>query len=169
MLFRGAVESDIEPVMTIIRQAQEALKGQGVDQWQNGYPNVSVIRHDIAHQYSYVLEEGGQVAAVAAVSFDGERTYDKIYEGKWLSDDTYAVIHRMAVGNAYKGRGLAACLISHIEDLCLSRGVTSVRVDTHEDNLPMQSALRKSGFQLCGVIYLDDKSKRLAFEKILKK
>ena len=37
-------------------------------------------------------------------------------------------------------------------------------IDTHKDNRPMQAAIRKFGFQECGVIYVADGSSRLAFD-----
>ena len=43
----------------------------------------------------------------------------------------------------------------------------SIKVDTHEQNLSMQKLLRKNNFEHCGIIYLQDNSKRIAFEKIL--
>jgi len=47
----------------------------------------------------------------------------------------------------------------------------SIRIDTHEGNLPMQSALKKAGFIRCGRIFLqggaEDGDPRIAFEKLL--
>ena len=47
----------------------------------------------------------------------------------------------------------------------------SIRIDTHEGNLPMQRALEKSGFARCGTIFLkggaEDGDPRIAFEKLL--
>ena len=42
----------------------------------------------------------------------------------------------------------------------------SIRIDTHEDNKPMRRFLEKCGFKFCGIIYLEDGSKRLAYEKL---
>lgn len=41
-----------------------------------------------------------------------------------------------------------------------------IKVDTHEENISMQKLLKKNNFKYCGIIYLEDKSKRIAFEKI---
>lgn len=41
--------------MEIIKQAQCYFKKQGIDQWQNGYPNSTVIKQDIEKKESYVL------------------------------------------------------------------------------------------------------------------
>ena len=35
------------------------------------------------------------------------------------------------------------------------------------EDIPMQNLLKKNGFSYCGVIYLEDGGKRIAFEKII--
>lgn len=167
MEFRKTVKTDINDVMNIIRQAQTYFKELGINQWQDNYPNIETINNDIDNENSYVLLKEGIIVATAAVSFDGERTYDFIYEGKWISNNEYAVIHRIAVDNNYKGLGLSSKIIKNVEQLCFSKGVYSIKVDTHEENLSMQKLLKKNKFQYCGIIYLEDGSKRIAFEKIL--
>ncbi|CUQ16035.1 GNAT family N-acetyltransferase [Clostridium baratii] len=166
MKLRKSVNEDINNIMQIIDEAKEALKEQGIDQWQNGYPNADVIRNDILNNDSYVFIKNNEIVATLAVSFDGEKTYDKIYDGNWISNDEFAVIHRIAITSKYKGTGIASEIIKMIEAMCLDKDVHSIKVDTHEFNIPMQKLLKKNDFKYCGVIYLEDKSKRVAFEKI---
>jgi len=40
-----------------------------------------------------------------------------------------------------------------------------LRIDTYQDNHPMQTALERAGFSRCGVIHLMDGSPRIAFQK----
>ena len=63
---------------------------------------------------------------------------------------------------------LGSVLLKEIGRLCLEGNFAVIRVDTHRDNRTMQRLLRKNGFCYCGIIYLEDKSERLAFEKILR-
>ncbi|GFN34932.1 GNAT family N-acetyltransferase [Tepidimicrobium xylanilyticum] len=167
MEFRKAIESDIDNIMNIIKQAQDYFKEQGIDQWQNNYPNPEVIREDIDRGYGYVLLKEGEIVGTVAVSFDGEKTYEKIYDGQWISNFDYAVIHRLAIDSYYKGQGLASIIIKNIEKMCLKENIKSIRIDTHEDNKSMQRLIQKNGFKYCGIIHLRDNSKRLAFEKII--
>lgn len=166
MKFRKSVNEDINDIMQIIDEAKEYLRKQGIDQWQNGYPNADVIKNDILNNDSYVFIKNNEIVATSAVSFDGEKTYDKIYDGNWISNDKFAVIHRIAISNKHKGTGIASEIIKMIEDICLDKNIHSIKVDTHEFNIPMQKLLKKNDFKYCGVIYLEDKSKRVAFEKI---
>lgn len=167
MEFKKAVEADIDSIINIIKQAQFYFKQQGINQWQNNYPNVETISNDITNKSSYVLLKDNIIVATVAVFFDGEKTYDYIHEGEWTKNNEYAVIHRIAIENNYKGLGLSSEIIKNVEQLCLNKNIYSIRIDTHEENLSMQNLLKKNKFQYCGIIYLEDKSKRIAFEKIL--
>lgn len=166
MRFRRTVTEDIPGIMKMIRQAQTYMKEHNIDQWQKGYPNEKVFQEDIARGYSYVLEDEGQLLGTLAVIFDGEPTYDNIYEGSWKTEGTsYGAIHRVAVAEELKGRGIAGTMLSEAEKLCRERGIRSMRNDTHRDNHSMQRMLAKNGFEYCGIIYLEDGAERIAFEK----
>lgn len=166
MEFRKASVADVGSIMDIIRQAQEYLRKQGIDQWQNNYPCEATILEDISKEYGYVLTDGDEVIGTVAVIFDGDKNYN-IIDGRWLTDGPYTVIHRIAVLDTSKGKGLASVMLAHIDELSLKRGFYSLRVDTHEKNISMQKLLHKNGFAYCGIIYLEDGAKRVAFEKAL--
>ncbi|CAK7086446.1 GNAT family N-acetyltransferase [Tissierella sp.] len=167
MEFRKTVESDIDSIMNIFNQAKAYMKEQAIEQWNNNYPNYEVVKNDIKNGVSYVLVKDNNIVGTVVAIFGEEKNYKNIYDGKWISNEEYVVIHRIAIDSDYKGLGIASIIFKNIEELCLNRSINSIRVDTHEDNLSMQRLLSKNGFQYCGVIYLEDKSKRVAFEKIL--
>lgn len=167
MKFMKATGNQIPEIMEIIFEAQAYFKAHGIDQWQNGYPNLEKIEADIENGNSYIVKSQDKVVATAVLEFGGEPNYEKIYEGAWKSSHSYAALHRIAVSNKYKGQGLASFIIKEMEKICLEREVKSIRVDTHEDNLAMQKMLRKNNFKYCSKIFLADGSPRLAFERIL--
>ena len=53
------------------------------------------------------------------------------------------------------------------KELAKEKGVTSIKIDTHEDNEAMRRSLIKNGFDYCGIIYLTDGNPRVAYEKLL--
>ncbi len=166
MKIRAARLSDLPAIMEIIGEAKQNLKAQGVNQWQRGYPNADVIKRDIDSGTCYVVEEGAQVAASFAVSFDGEPDYDRIYNGNWRRQGRFAVVHRVAVRTAWRGHGLASVALHHAEQISRARDIDYLRIDTHRDNLPMRRVLGKNNFSLCGLIDLADGSSRIVFDKI---
>lgn len=169
MDFRRAKKEDIGEIMGIIKKAQDHLKSQGIDQWQNGYPNEATIEKDIDQDSFYVLVEDNEILGITALIFGEDITYKKIYEGKWLTSGKYAVIHRMAVDLDKKRKGLASKILKEVEKTTIDNNIYSIKVDTHRDNKGMQKLLEKNDFKYCGIIYLKDGNERLAFEKILEK
>ena len=157
MKLRLTTTNDLTAVMTIIKE-------QGINQWQDGYPDELTIINDISRHEAYVLEDNGEIVATAMISKELEPSYNYI-EGKWLQDNAYIVVHRIAIRNDQKGKGLAKIIID--EGLKLYPKKPSIRMDTHDDNLSMQRFLIKYGFEYCGTIYLENKETRRAYEKIL--
>jgi ribosomal protein S18 acetylase RimI-like enzyme len=162
---------DLPAIMKIMGEAQEYLAKLGIDQWQDGYPQEEVIRGDIAYKESYVMKDKfGEVMATTAFTTRAEPTYNYI-EGNWITPNNskYGVIHRLAVGKNSRKLGLAKIIFAACESRLKSRGAVSLRIDTHEDNIGMQSLIKKMGYSYCGVIYLENGDKRLAFEKLAPK
>ena len=160
-----AKSDDVPRIWTIICQGKEQMRREGSGQWQDGYPARSNIADDIAAGYGHVLRHDGCVIAYAAVIFDGEPAYGNI-DGHWLADQPYATVHRLAVADEMKHRGVATSFMREIENISRARGIASVRVDTNFDNLRMSKILSKLGFVHCGEVTYDT-NKRMAYEKLL--
>lgn len=169
MQFRKTIAQDIPGVMKIISQAQRYLENAGIPQWRDGYPNQASIQQDLDQGNSYVLVQDGDILATMALIFGGESTYKKIYEGQWATSMAYGAIHRIATDDRYKGQGLATVMVEAAERICEEKGISSLRVDTHNKNHSMQRMLQKNGFQYCGIIFLASGDPRMAFEKVLRK
>lgn len=165
MELRKADLTELPSVWEIIQQAIEQRRQDGSDQWQRGYPNEQTIEEDISNGWGYVLVENAQVIAYAAIIIGNEPAYEDI-QGKWLTDGTYVVIHRVATSNAVKGRGVATQLFRMIEELALAHQVFSIKVDTNFDNVPMLKILERLGYTYCGEVFFIG-SNRMAFEKVL--
>jgi len=167
MKFRIATSDDVSKIMEIVKQAQRYLKDQGINQWQNNYPDKETIINDIVNDNCYVIVDEQTIVAFGAVIFTPEPTYTVIDDGNWLNDERYCVIHRLAVNQVYRNQKIASVFIKHAKDLCIQKGVSNIRIDTHQDNLIMQKMLKNNGFQYCGIIYLLSKDIRLAYQLVI--
>ena len=102
-----------------------------------------------------------------------ETNYSTISDGKWSSDEPYAVLHRCAVTDKYRGSGLADHMMNACEKLALAQHVRWLRVDTHKKNKAMQGLLRRHGFQYRGNVTVTVNGghdpHRVAYEKRLKR
>jgi len=165
-LFRKAKQPDAERIWQIIMQAKEQMRRMNSRQWQDGYPAVENIANDIENGYGYVLCQEDRVIAYGAVIFDGEPTYNNI-QGKWLTDLPYVVLHRLAVADEMKNRGVATAFMQKVMELAKQKGIGSFRIDTNFDNLYMHKMLYALDFTYCGEIFTARNQQRNAYEKVL--
>lgn len=160
-----ATKDDIPDMMVIINDAKENLRKMGIDQWQNGYPNEAVLMADIEKGNSYLYLEDGKLLGVLALIYGADPLYQRIDNGKWKTDLSYSVIHRIAVARESLGKGVIGRIFKLAELLTLTNGYESMRIDTHPDNKSMQRAIAKAEYEYCGHVFMEDGAMRLAFEK----
>ena len=160
-VIREARPSDMGDIMLVMDAAKTIMRQSGnMHQWTEGYPSEAVIAADMAKKGGFVVEDDGTVVGYFAFLPSPELTYAKIYEGKWLDDESpYHVVHRIASYPDAHG------IFSSIMDYCLSHD-SNIRIDTHRDNRIMQHNIVKHGFSYCGIIYLASGDERLAYQRI---
>jgi RimJ/RimL family protein N-acetyltransferase len=158
---RRTVMDDLDRVMEIYDDARSYMRVNGnPNQWGDGYPSIELIKKDISEEKSYVCVDKNQILGVFYYSIGLDSTYLNIYEGTWLSENSYSVVHRIASRSHKKG------VASFCLNWCLNNW-PNIRIDTHKDNIIMQKFLIKNGFIRCGIIYLEDGSERIAYQKVL--
>ena len=157
--------SELNVCNEIINTGREFQKAQGFIQWTEDYPNIDTIRADIQNQKGYVVKIDNKIAGYMCIDFDGEPAYNNI-NGKWNTKEPYAVVHRMAFSKDFRGMGLSEITFGLIEELCISRGIENIRVDTDFPNKRMQHILEKIGFRKCGTIVFQG-SDKLAYDIII--
>ena len=160
MTVRNATPQELEAIKEIYENAKLFMRSSGnMHQWTGDYPSRTLILRDIENGNCFVYEEGGEILGVFCLFEGPDVTYGRIDGGNWLDDSDYYVIHRIAM--KAHGKGIA--------QKCFDYGMSKnnhLRIDTHKDNIPMQRALLKYGFQKCGIIYLESGDERIAFEKL---
>ena len=152
MKLRPATITDLPRMWEMILQAKAQMYRENKQQWDESYPLPEHLQADIDKGYAHVLEEEGKVIAYGAIAFDGEPAYDSI-DGKWLSVQPYVVLHRLAVADEAKRKGVAVRFFQEVKNLALSQGIHSFKVDTNFDNVYMHKVLAKCGFSYCGEIH----------------
>jgi len=160
MNIRLAAEKDLDIILEIYAHARQFMRETGnPNQWGDIHPLQELIEEDIRLRRSYICEEDGEPVGVFAFIIGEDPTYEIIENGKWLSDAPYGTIHRLA-GNS-RAKGVAKACFEYCREQ-----MPHLRVDTHEDNKIMQKVVADFGFRYCGIIYVRDRSPRLAYEYI---
>ena len=159
MEIRKTKAEELDRVMAIYAHARKFMAETGnPNQWGSTKPPKEQIIADIEQGKSYVCVENGEIAATFFYSDEVDPTYVKIYEGNWLNEAPYGVVHRIASAGTAKGSG----------SFCINRAFEqcgNLKIDTHHDNIVMQKTLQKNGFVYCGIIYLVSGDARMAYQK----
>ena len=169
--YRRATMDDVDDIMAIAASASAYLAAQGVDQWQDGYPQRHRIEEDVAASRGWLFTCGGESAGYCCIQLTHESDYDDI-DGAWMTEgDGYCVVHRGMITEKYRGTSLGVEMLSLAEDLAMGCGKISMRIDTHPENGPMHGLAKKLGYTFCGVIRCQvapgHEPRRDAFEKLI--
>lgn len=160
MEIRKTEIDELDEIMAIYAHARQFMAKHGnPNQWGKVKPPKEQIVRDIEAGNSYVCVEQGEIVATFFYRKDVDPTYIKIYDGAWVNDAPYGVVHRIASAGTVKGAG----------SFCLNWAFAqcgNLKIDTHHDNVVMQNTLKKNGFVYCGIIHLEDGAERLAFQKV---
>lgn len=170
MEFLNAKMEDLYEIDSIILDAKNRLKEAGSTQWQSGKPNVETIASDIELRQGYVVKDKGVVVAYVSVWMHDDPNYNLIFDGSWEYSDPYVCLHRFVVDSSYYGKGIGRMLLQECIELARLNAYTTVRIDTHRDNIPMIRLIESVGFQYRGVVFVDDPldAKRNAYEYVIK-
>ena len=159
MTIRKAEMRELDRIMRIYDGARAYMRENGnAEQWSGGYPSAELIASDIDNGFCHVCIENEEIVGVFCYFWGEDPTYHRIYEGAWINERPYGVLHRIAVDKHCKG------VASRCFDFCLSQ-CHNLKIDTHHDNIHMQRSLAKNGFTRCGIIYLENGDPRIAYQK----
>lgn len=162
-IFRIGERKDIDAISQIYSDGANALKEDGVDQWQGVYlPTLEIdkfIEKDL-----FVLEIKGEIVATACLIEGIDEDYENI-EGMWHTKSPYISIHKFATSNKFKRQGYGRLLMDEIYEYAKNKKM-DLRIDTHEDNLKMIKFIKSCGYSYCGIVYLNGgKLKRFAYDR----
>lgn len=160
LAIRLAGPGDLAALMRIFDSARSFMRRSGnMHQWDGGYPSESLMRSEIAAGHCLVCgTQDGEAVGTFCFIMGEDPTYRIIEQGAWLHPGPYGTIHRLA-SSGKTGGVAAACF-----DWCWER-IHNLRADTHADNAVMRRLLEGAGFVRCGIIYTDDGSPRIAYQK----
>lgn len=156
---RPAIPGDLSRILQIYDIAKQFMYRNGnPTQWPGSYPQAQLLLEDMAAGHLFVAQNDSGIHGVFAFMLGDDPTYAVIEKGSWRSDTPYGTIHRVASDGT--GGILSAAL-----DFARSKS-PHLRIDTHEDNHPMQHLLEKNGFSRRGIIYTDNGTSRLAYDRL---
>ena len=159
MNIRLANYDDLDEIRNIFLVAKSKMVSDGnLEQWKDiDYP-FCYTKEDIDKGQCYVIENDNKELVATFVYIVGEDPTYSYIEGKWLNNNKYGTIHRIASNNKEEH------IFKTVLDYVLSSKI-DIRIDTHKDNKRMKHLIEKNGFTYCGIIYVRDGTPRLAYQK----
>lgn len=164
--FRQAHLEDINSIWEIIKQAKAQMHRLGSTQWSEEYPLYQTIVDDINREEGYVFCDEHHIMGYGVISYNGEAAYHQI-EQSWNNDLPYLTVHRLAVADRAKHRGLGLQFMREAENHARTLGISNFRVDTNFDNHYMLRIIEKMGFHYVGDVVYRETQQRMAFEKTI--
>lgn len=163
LTFRMANESDRESILEIYLDGVEALKADGVDQWQGQYvPSFIDIDEHLGIDL-YVLEYHRKIVSTVCLVEGIDEDYENI-NGKWNTSLPYISIHKVATSNEYKKQNFAKKMMNYVENFA-KRKKMDLRIDTHKDNKKMRNFILSCGYKYTGEVVLQGELERLGYDK----
>ena len=139
--FRKASIDDLDTVLKIYDDAIVKFEVEKTFQWTKGFPpNENSFRSDLNNNEIIVALENDAIVGVMTCILTGEDDYLEI-DGKWLNDEKYITIHRIAVSKNCYGKGVGSSLMKYAIDIALKKDFNNIRIDTHELNFYMKKML----------------------------
>lgn len=168
MYIRLIEKNDIERLLEIKEQAVLFMKKSNqYVQWNDSYPCRDTYISDLEKKIGYVLVNQSQVEGYFSLSFGVDESYEIVYEGEFKTQKPYGVIHRLMVSDKLRGKNISEFLIEAAFDICRENGISSIRIDTHKDNIPMTKAIISMDFDYAAIIKVADGTERMAYERKL--
>ena len=140
---RPAAMDEIPVIWEIILQAKAQMYREGKHQWDENYPTVPILENDVRRGWGYVLvpsDNDSDIIAYGAVVFDGEPAYSGLQDGKWLSEQPYVVLHRLAVADRWKRQGMAVRYMQAAAASAASRSTPTTTTSTCSASSPASAS-----------------------------
>ena len=139
----------------------------GIDQWDESYPNDEIISEDLNVGTYYIAEIDETIIGGINIDNNQDDTYLALdWEDK---SDSFLVVHRLGVKQELWNKKIGKYLMLFTEKLVLEKGLKSIRLDTYSGNPKAMEFYRRLGYTELGTIDLKpNKDKYYCFEKIIK-
>ncbi|EDO8878689.1 GNAT family N-acetyltransferase [Campylobacter coli] len=163
-----ATQKDLNSILNITKDALNSMKAMNFNQWDEHYPNEEIFKEDITAQELYLYKEKDEILGFICINekfvseFYGQIAFKKSYDNKAF------YLHRLAVKENAKGKGVAQKLLNFCEVHTKKHKKYSLRASTHSKNIPMNSLFKKLNFEFCGAFHIPCyEDEFFAYEKIL--
>lgn len=144
---------EIDAIIALTKRCGAHLRENGIDQWDENYPDVANIAHDLKTETLFAYRDGETILGIVVLNESQDEEYDQI---DWLTDSNSRnlVVHRLAVDPIHQGKGIARKLMDFAENYARKNQYDSIRLDTFSQNPRNQKFYANRGYADLGSVYL---------------
>lgn len=166
MTIRKAYKEDLIKIMKMYESCVAGMIKNGIDQWDDTYPDTQTIAQDLENQTYYVAEDKEVIVGGINIDKNQDLTYLDV---NWEDTSSeFLVVHRLAVKEEFWNKKIGKNLMLFTEKMAIKRGLKSIRLDTYSGNLKAMDFYIKLGYRKLGAINLKpNKNEYYCFEKII--
>jgi ribosomal protein S18 acetylase RimI-like enzyme len=152
MVKKGCL-AELDEILALTRACGQHMRAQGIDQWDENYPDRESLHRDLSEGSLFVYSEENALMGIVVLNEKQDEEYAQI---KWSTAeaDKNLVVHRLAVHPDFQGRGIAQKLMDFAEAYARSKHYSSIRLDTFSQNPRNQRFYRMRGYTELGAVFL---------------
>ena len=145
---------DLPEIWEIIESCTKHLQSRGINQWDETYPDLGIIKEDVENGYAYIGRDSDECIAYVALNEKFDDEDPECRRVNWSSSGEKALyIHRLAVHPERQGKGIAKKMLRFIEDLAAKNNYSSIRLEAYSANEAAIKLYENSGYTKAGETY----------------
>jgi GNAT superfamily N-acetyltransferase len=141
--------TDLPQILEVLEEVKQYMFSQGIDQWDESYPNKDIISNDIKKKQAYIYTENEQILAYMVLNEEYDIEYDDL---NWNTPTPFVVIHRLFVKPTAQGKGISSQMIQYAEEYAKKNKYASIRFDAYSLNNTANAVYLKKGYTLVGTV-----------------
>ena len=159
-----AVISEIDPIISLIKDAIQKMESEGIHQWDEIYPTKEIFSLDIAAASLFAARMENGIAGVVVLNDEQSKEYNSL---SWRDDHGKPlIVHRLCVNPVFQGQRVATKLMQFAEDFAKERKYSSIRLDAFVNNMISVRLYDSLGYQRIGIVHFR-KGEFYCYEKVL--
>ncbi len=140
-LFRNAFVNENNAIYDLYK----SVKGVGFCVWDEDYPNMKEILHDLETDNLFVLVCDKRIIGAISVVPENELDDFKCFK---VNDGTQKEIARIVVDPAFQGRGLASVMVQGVINELSKKGYRAIHLSAVKTNIPALKTYNRLGFEI---------------------
>lgn len=155
MISHGKPE-ELDAILELTRACGKHMRQNGIDQWDENYPDRTGLERDIETKTLFAYRENGRVLGIVVLNEHQDPEYAEV---NWSTKETdkNIVLHRLAVAPEHQGKGIARKLMDFAENWAKENNFDAIRLDTFSQNPRNQRFYKKRGYTELGSVFLSYK------------